>query len=1025
MIKPNRKLKVGALVEEPQKDFKVNEEPFTCTEEMHKKKKKRIHSEKHETVEPESKEPFQSLAISDKIKQALNPMGFTMMTEIQSNSIPECLAENFFKINETDFGKAFGRTTVLLSNSVIKKKRSHLNLSCVDNKEEEEHYFTFPGHFEQSVEHSVVSFLKAIKQQVTHQKPEMDEIIQDIKTYCELIFDEDLNTDRKNNLEYQQQKYSACIKKLLPIDTCMSDSPSLITDFLDLLGDETQNLYTSMISSLHQSNRCQNSWISCAIGASGTGKTSIGYRLGSFEANNSAYNPFVAIVMRIGKLHRGEAKLSDPWSLLETLFNLVVQCIPEEDIPRSLQTQLARFNSKLIQLLIASYLQVTLMVLEWCHSGKWTKDKTVKQKMVLLFHRNETSNRLVKGIFQIFICNSFAGEPENSQGLKSITNSMDSFLIDTFEGIKNAMFNKHLLLPLLVYDEVQMLATKCTIYGRQQSSDRDFEGGPDRNLFYTVSCKIVEVFKNYAISAYVTGTSFPHDLLIEDFSSVHRNSVQFISPKFMFDLVAIKKMLTDYFKFSFTFGSKKSTINKLLGDFAGRPFIFVNNVFSSIFDDLVSNKNSLILSDPTEFIKKLSECRIKVGKVFTNRLEELFTTEGPRSKAVLNKEESARFVLIPILLEMLLSDDTTIRFLKNDTHLQPLMKAISTGIVPISLEQCHDGNKIISVNLKEAEPIVYEAVESYFDLQMATDISSAVKRSFGDYLVTVTYNAAHAYELAFAFALTLKVRYEKHLLLSDLLALFFDGPWSMFPTKLLHGWKCKTSRVVNLRNGDRDTTCQLNRLVGRIENGKQHYRDDIILVGLDERMGMNLAFVVTSGDSESEIQYRLVVIQAKYQEQGTLSDLLVNLHPATQFLTYDERTAILTKVRPVKRSRGATFGHSKWRNYKSFMESHPTLSEGWIRLGLTARQIDARVFKEVNKLNEDKKLCNSSPIVLLSLKREFPDLLHVEASREKINKMKKSDRPFCKEIKFNEAEKYLRDTIIKEHEILLDLPPVR
>lgn len=39
-----------------------------------------------------SKEPFENLPVSEKIKKALKTMGFTIMTEIQSKSIPECLA---------------------------------------------------------------------------------------------------------------------------------------------------------------------------------------------------------------------------------------------------------------------------------------------------------------------------------------------------------------------------------------------------------------------------------------------------------------------------------------------------------------------------------------------------------------------------------------------------------------------------------------------------------------------------------------------------------------------------------------------------------------------------------------------------------------------------------------------------------------------------------------------------------------------------------------------------------------------
>jgi hypothetical protein len=116
------------------------------------------------------------------------------------------------------------------------------------------------------------------------------------------------------------------------------------------------------------------------------------------------------------------------------------------------------------------------MVLEWCEGGNLTKDKNVKQKMVLLFHRSEISDRVVKGIFQNFISNTFGAEPENSQGLKSISSRMDSFLMNSFKSIKSELFQKHLLAPLIVYDEVQVLATKFENYERQQSPNMVSEG---------------------------------------------------------------------------------------------------------------------------------------------------------------------------------------------------------------------------------------------------------------------------------------------------------------------------------------------------------------------------------------------------------------------------------------------------------------------------------------------------------------------------------------------------------------------
>jgi ATP-dependent RNA helicase DDX18/HAS1 len=118
-MKKSKKVEEEAVVEEPQETVDEIEETVPPLEEKPKKMKKRTHSEdiseepetvaepevrkedkrdaEHEEIATEvsgifSKEPFELLPIADKIKQALNTMGFTMMTEIQSKSIPECLA---------------------------------------------------------------------------------------------------------------------------------------------------------------------------------------------------------------------------------------------------------------------------------------------------------------------------------------------------------------------------------------------------------------------------------------------------------------------------------------------------------------------------------------------------------------------------------------------------------------------------------------------------------------------------------------------------------------------------------------------------------------------------------------------------------------------------------------------------------------------------------------------------------------------------------------------------------------------
>ena len=74
----------------------ANEEPETNNESNLKKGEDDRDSTDEEIAKSAStifsKEPFDNLPIAEKIKEALKKMGFSMMTEIQSKSIPECLA---------------------------------------------------------------------------------------------------------------------------------------------------------------------------------------------------------------------------------------------------------------------------------------------------------------------------------------------------------------------------------------------------------------------------------------------------------------------------------------------------------------------------------------------------------------------------------------------------------------------------------------------------------------------------------------------------------------------------------------------------------------------------------------------------------------------------------------------------------------------------------------------------------------------------------------------------------------------
>lgn len=84
---------VPVEIEKKSKKKKVVDEPTTLEEETVDEKSIEtlvVPSSSSSTIF--SKEPFESLPIADKLKQALKTLGFSVMTEIQSKSIPECLA---------------------------------------------------------------------------------------------------------------------------------------------------------------------------------------------------------------------------------------------------------------------------------------------------------------------------------------------------------------------------------------------------------------------------------------------------------------------------------------------------------------------------------------------------------------------------------------------------------------------------------------------------------------------------------------------------------------------------------------------------------------------------------------------------------------------------------------------------------------------------------------------------------------------------------------------------------------------
>jgi hypothetical protein len=205
---------------------------------------------------------------------------------------------------------------------------------------------------------------------------------------------------------------------------------------------------------------------------------------------------------------------------------------------------------------------------------------------------------------------------------------------------------------------------------------------------------------------------------------------------------------------------------------------------------------------------------------------------------------------------------------------------------------------------------------------------------------------------------------------------------------------------------DKGGSTPLNHLLDCDDN----IREDIILVGIDPLMDIDLVFI-SSYDSQiysGEKGAQLVVIQCKNRTKGTLAEVLVTLQPGCQYITKEERELLLKNASLTKRivdpklradpksnveslitvqeneivnfSGVQYYGSRKWKAFHDLLEGRSLFQKDWIRIGLVARKVAGKVYSRLLQFNE----AHSSQIVLLNLSSGVPDfkeLVHVATDK--------------------------------------------
>jgi hypothetical protein len=155
---------------------------------------------------------------------------------------------------------------------------------------------------------------------------------------------------------------------------------------------------------------------------------------------------------------------------------------------------------------------------------------------------------------------------------------------------------------------------------------------------------------------------------------------------------------------------------------------------------------------------------------------------------------------------------------------------------------------------------------------------------------------------------------------------------------------------------------------------------DTVIHGLPTNMGAGVAFLVYQDLAEGGRRYALVAVQCTNKAASSVPEVLLTLHPGTQYMVNGAREELLAIGNPteVRVCEDWPDWTSLWQEAKSNDALH-CLVDGWIRVALVARPVDTAVVTFSRDVVEDtvgdalgwtgsqRRAAAASPIVWLSL----------------------------------------------------------
>jgi len=168
---------------------------------------------------------------------------------------------------------------------------------------------------------------------------------------------------------------------------------------------------------------------------------------------------------------------------------------------------------------------------------------------------------------------------------------------------------------------------------------------------------------------------------------------------------------------------------------------------------------------------------------------------------------------------------------------------------------------------------------------------------------------------------------------------------------------------------DRDQSrCASRRFV--LDDGSLD--DTVVLYNMPERMGLDVAFMVSSAPMTGAVgagaaragaagsgsaspaasahrDFRVVGLHFN-NTANSLADVMLTLHPGTQLLTNTQREALLSCRGFTRALGGGGAGSADWLDFMAFAAEQPQLATDWIRVPVVARPVHSHVYKFAGQL---------------------------------------------------------------------------